>query len=124
MNEIIYRIQDKNGRGPFRPGFSIRWSDLDGEDRLPTFMEEFHDLKYEPGFHYGTGVRTLHEIDRWFTHTEQARLCLLGFRVVSMEVDKIVAESNNQVVFARAQPLKYGAHISLWPRQVIRGMTV
>lgn len=119
MSECVYRIQSlRDGRGPFRPGFSVRWSDREGEARLPTFLEEFPTLEFKRGMHHGTGVRKLEDINRWFTDTEQARLCLLGYRVVSMEVDEVLAESKNQVVFARKLPLTHGGLVVPWPRQV------
>lgn len=118
MSERVYRVQAVDGRGPFRPGFSIRWCDTEGDDRPPTLMEEFPNLEFKPGFHFGTGVRKLEDINRWFTEIEQVRLCELGFNVVSMDVDKILAESKNQIVFARKQPLMFGALIVPWPRQV------
>ena len=115
MKEFIYRVQADDGRGPFRPGFSVRWSDMDGEDRLPTFIEEFPNIIFEAGWHYGTGVRTLEEIGRWFTTTEQGRMAALGFYVVVMNVDKIIAESKNQVIFARKEPLNKGVIVQQWP---------
>ena len=34
----VYRIQDEKGRGPWRPGFSIRWMDAEGPDLPPPSL--------------------------------------------------------------------------------------
>jgi len=113
--QLIYRVQANDGRGPFRPGFTVRWSDMEGEPRLPTFIEEFKTLEFEAGWHYGTGVRTRADIDRWFTATEQAKLATLGFFIACLSVDRIIAESKNQLVFARKLPLREGVVVQPWP---------
>lgn len=103
----IFRIQDADGRGPYKPGFSGTWCDDMGPPVPPTWMQEFPGLlrKMNDGFHYGSGCVSLAQLTKWFTPTERFRLSILGYRVVSMNVDKVLAESRNQVVFARAKPL-------------------
>jgi hypothetical protein len=111
-NISVYRIQDHEGRGQFKPGFSAIWSDeffVPGVEAMPTWIEEFgHDLVERlgfPGEHYGSAVRTLPEINKWFSANEQERLRRMGYNIVSMTVDRILAESKNQLVFARKKPL-------------------
>ncbi len=117
----IYRIQDKEGRGPFKPGFSKVWSDDDfalGVKAHPTWMQEFgSDLiakNGKPGNHWGSGLRTIEKLNEWFSKAEQARLAQLGYNVVSMQIDRILAESENQLVFERARPLHKHVVIVPW----------
>lgn len=104
------RVQDSDGRGPFKPGFSQVWCDDSGDPQLPPWFEEFPGLlervKREAGrYHYGCGCRTVEQIERWFTPAERIRLFLLGYKLVSMDVDRVLAESKNQLVFLRDKPL-------------------
>ena len=118
----VYRVQDQEGHGPFRPGFSATWSDAEwapGMKPLPTFMEEFGrdliDRLGLPGEHFGSAVRTAPEIRKWFSPTEQRCLIDLGYNVVALKVSRVLAESKNQLVFARRMPLRHGAIIVSWP---------
>ena len=118
----LYRIQDDDGRGPFRPGFSHQWCDdnfADGMNNLPSWIEEFgHDaidrLAQETDFHFGTGVRRPRDLNRWFSTAERVRLKELGFRAVSLSGCRRLAESHNQVLFGRFAPLFVGASIVRW----------
>jgi hypothetical protein len=112
MSCSVYRIQDQDGRGPFRPGFSHIWLDEDiGEryQRNRSWMEEFGaDLIARlglPGEFYGSAVRHREELNGWFSTTEQRRLKHMGFHIVVLDADRILAESTIQVVFARSRPL-------------------
>lgn len=117
----IYRVQDAAGRGPFRPGFSHNWADpvwAPGMEELPTWMDEFgKDLierEGRDGEHYGSAVRDHAGIRRWFSLSERAKLQRLGFNVVSLQADRILAESRHQLVFARGRALNKGAIIVPW----------
>lgn len=55
--------------------------------------------------HYGCGCRTVEQIKKWFTPTERMRLRLLGYKLVAMSADRVLAESKNQLVFLREKPL-------------------
>jgi hypothetical protein len=80
---------------------------------LPTWQEEFGGDLIErrglPGEHYGSAVRSVKDLARWFSEAEQERLRALGFRVVSIGPVRILAESKNQVVFASRVPLATAA---------------
>lgn len=107
---VVYRVQAADGRGPFRPGFSRKWSDAHGPLRPPTWLEEFgtaplHEIP--DGWHAGSAVRTPEALAEWFTHDEMVRLRLLGYRAVRMTVDRILRESPSQVLFVRAKPLHW-----------------
>lgn len=112
----VYRIQDREGRGPFRPGMSKFWASEgfeDGIKPLPTFAEEFGpdivDRLGRPGEWFGSAVRTREDINRWFSKAERERLHTLGYKLVRLSVDRILAESENQLVFARRRHLRLGA---------------
>ena len=117
----VFRVQDWRGRGPFKPGLSERWLDRElapGREYLPDFMSEFGlDVLVQlgqPGEFYGCAVRTLPELDRWFSPTERVRLEFLGYNIVSLRAHRIVAESPNQMLIARRKPFKAGAVILPW----------
>ena len=106
MSETVYRVQDIEGRGPYRPGFSHKWSD--GFEKPPAFYEEFgwDILKAaKKGEAMGCGFRTRDQAHQWFSREEMDRLRVLGYHLVRIEVDRILAESKHQLVFARSKPL-------------------
>lgn len=104
----VFRIQDADGRGPYKPGFSHVWCDDFGAPPPPTWMHEFPSVlrrMNDETAHYGTACRSIEQLRKWFTPTELCRLQLLGYHLVVMEVDRVLAESKNQLVFARRKPL-------------------
>lgn len=126
MGEVrVYRIQDREGRGPFKPGFSRFWADeefADGVLGLPTILQDFGaDLITRlgrDGEHFGTAVRTPQELQKWFSNTEMAKLADLGYNPVSLRIDRVLAESSSQLVFAKSAPLTSGAVMIDWPFRV------
>ncbi len=103
----LIRIQDKDGRGPYRPGFSQVWSDPEGPFLPPIFVEFGWDIfKSLENRHGGCAFRSMDQLKKWFSRFEIERLLRLGFKIVEMEVDEIIAESENQIVFARSIPLR------------------
>lgn len=119
MNRRVFRIQDSEGRGPFRPGLSQVWIDEERTSMPPTFMEEFgwdiFDKMGRPGEHFGSAVRRVEDLLRWFSHREMRKLAALGYRIVSLSDARVLAESENQCVFARSRPLAEGATFHRWP---------
>ena len=115
----VYRIQDAEGRGPYRPGFSSRWCDEDGPIKL-TFADEFGwsmasiPRRFFPGEHAGCGFRLLDQLCDWFTPAERRKLADFRYQIVLMTIDRVLAESENQVVFARMRPLTEGVVIIPW----------
>jgi len=109
--DTIFRIQDHEGRGPWRPGFSKKWVDVLGPPPPPPYFEEFPNwqelikLPKQAGLHHGCGCRSIEQMRRWFTKNEMWKLRRLGFAIVTMDVDEIIAESDNQVIFARLKSL-------------------
>jgi hypothetical protein len=121
----VWRVQGRDGRGPYAPGFSRKWCDDAGPIPPPTCFEEFPDLerlvatkRLLHGGHYGSGVLALEDIGRWFTPTECRKLLKLRFHLVRMDVDDILAQSVNQVVFWRSRPLREGIQMVPFPALV------
>lgn len=111
----LYRVQHRtDGRGPYRPGFSAKWSDPDEHPfGFKSWIEEFGLEKIlserREGEYLGCGCRDLATIRQWFSASEFERLRSFGYRVVLLNVDRVLAESPCQVVFARRLPLHLGA---------------
>jgi hypothetical protein len=109
MNKtIIFRIQDKDGRGPYRPGLTKTWiEDRKDHDNLVPWFVEFGPVHEQIlyGEHAGCGCLTVEALRRWFTITEYRRLLKLGYRAVAMEANRLIARSPVQCVFGRAKPL-------------------
>lgn len=111
---IVYRIQDKDGRGPWKPGFSIKWSEDHDEKWFkahPTFYEEFGMGIFKKmiyGMNMGSGCESLEQLRDWFTPSEYQKLKGFGYQAVKMEAGRILAMSPIQVVFERAKPLNEG----------------
>ena len=113
MSGQLFRVQDRTGRGPWRPGFSHLWSDPEGPSHLPpayTDFLNFPDLvraAHSKGWHIGCCVRGFENLSRWFTAKERDALLALGFGVVNATQGKVLAESDSQVVVACRKPLKH-----------------
>lgn len=106
----IYRIQDADGRGPWKPGFSRFWvEDRADHDLLIPWYREFGrvDGNAIVGMAVGCGCRTPEQLRRWFIPTEYSRLVAYGYRAVQMDVGRILAESSIQCVFERAKRLNH-----------------
>jgi hypothetical protein len=118
---VVYRIQDRDGRGPFKPGRSHLWSDTHFQARelLPPWGDEFGwdliERRGRPGEHFGTAVRSLDGLNAWFSPTEQQRLRRMGYLPVCLWADRVLAESRHQLVFTRRLPLALEAVICPWP---------
>jgi hypothetical protein len=110
MSIKIYRIQDKEGRGPFKPGFSHNWSSMSEEDmnkyRPNEFMSIAGKLKLKgSNDSYGFGFRSFYQLSLYFTVKERFKLYDFGYFVARMKIDKIIAESASQILFWRDKPL-------------------
>lgn len=116
-SSLVYRIQDAEGRGPFRPGFSVQWLDATEHCAFPSWIEEFgwcipDDLRAQ-GWHFGSACRTIEGVKKWFSRTERHRLARLGYALVAIKPDRVLAESERQLVIARQRPLTDGA-LYIW----------
>ncbi len=116
----IYRVQDKDGRGPWKPGFSIKWvEDRTDHDNLKPYITEWPEFNIHaeimPDEHCGCGCLTLEQLKRWFTETEYNRLRIMGYRAVKLKANRILRSSEKQCVFTRKRALRKGAtEISLY----------
>lgn len=112
MPTTIYRVQDKHGRGPWKPGFSQKWvEDRPDHDNLKPYCLEFPDFAMailRAGLDrmiVACGCRTVDQLKRWFTKGEYNTLFQYGYRAVKAPVDEIIVESDIQCVFARKKRL-------------------
>ena len=110
MADPVVRVQSADGRGPYRPGFSWRWSDPQGPLVMPWWeeiglsMREAHS-QLTPEYHWGCGFRTMDQLHSWFTSRELSKLSRLGFAMVRIIPAVVVAETPTQVVFGTVEPL-------------------
>jgi len=110
----LFRIQDADGRGPYKPGFSKQWVDMEKDDRLcPPMFAEFPDWRKHfdraaaRGFvHFGCCMRGIQGFHRWFTPAEIERLSGFGYRLVDASGLTVVCEGKAQVIGASRWPLK------------------
>lgn len=108
---VVFRVQDNDGRGPWKPGFSICWVDDRPEEEYAALVPWTVEFGREPlqkriiGMHIGCGCRTLGQLRRWFTPREYSKLLRYGYQAVGMQAGRILAESKIQCVFERAKPL-------------------
>lgn len=109
MATVVYRIQDAEGRGPYRPGWSHTWLDKSrDESTRPPFYWEFGmhvARKALVGESIGCAFRTMEQLKRWFSDAERKRLSGFGYQVVTIVADRILAESKYQLIFTCRMPL-------------------
>ena len=123
MRVAVLRVQDGEGRGPWKPGFSYTWAEerADLDNLLPWYMEfgQVHLVRRE-GEHFGCGCMTVAQLRRWFTPGEYAFLVAHGYRAVRLEGCRVLAESAIQCVFARWANLRHAVEFDLYPRVLAR----
>lgn len=106
----VYRVQDREGRGPWRPGFSHVWlgdrPENDYEQLRPIYVErpDVWNLMQE-GFHHGCACKTLKQLRNWITKFEWLTLRTHGFDCFEIVPDRIVAETEVQCVIGTREPL-------------------
>jgi hypothetical protein len=121
VSELI-RVQDSSGRGPYRPGFSRRWSDPANQaDCIPWWIEL--GLSIDEGharcvgdYHFGCAFRTREQLENWFTLRERMALDRLGYRLAFIDPCVIVAETPSQVVFGTTAHLACHRHCRIESR--------
>ncbi|WP_299073468.1 hypothetical protein [uncultured Paraglaciecola sp.] len=114
MSETVFRIQDADGRGPFKPGFSSQWVEIRADHQnLKSWLDEFGPIQNEllVGEYAACGCKTIAQLKRWFTKAEYKRLRRLGYNAMRIEVGRILAESEIQCVFGSAHPLNKNTKI-------------
>lgn len=107
---IVIRVQDRFGRGPYRPGVPAQWSDPNGFDCPPWWielgiaMEDGHASMNGP-YHFGCAFQSRSHLDRWFTGRELRSLDRLGYRLAAVQADIVLFETPRQIVFGSSSPL-------------------
>jgi hypothetical protein len=106
--EKVFRIQDREGRGPWKPGFSHKWVvNRPDHKNLISWYEEFGPVHESiPSFyHIGTACTSLKQLRRWFTRREYKALLGFGYSAVCMHVDEIIKRSDIQCLVVSKRPL-------------------
>ena len=119
---VAYRVQAADGRGPWRPGFSLTW--IDGDAPADRLVETVMDLvpadvlmNLPPGMMYGSACRSVDALMSWFTRRERERLKALGFHPVKLTADVVLAESAWQMVIGRRRQFYDGASRLRWVKR-------
>jgi len=108
---VIFRVQDSDGRGPYRLGFSRFWVDDDGPANAPWWTEigvpiDVAHAWMDDDHHWGCGFSTIDQFCRWFSPAERARLDRFGYILVLLNPDRVIATTPTQVVFGCKRPLR------------------
>ena len=106
----VFRVQDKDGRGTWKPGFSHLWSEDRSDEEYAALVPwplQFGMIhrKALAGWSVGCGCTSLEQLRRWFTLAEYRKLRKHGYRAVKLHAVRILAASDIQCVFERAKPL-------------------
>ena len=107
---LVCRIQDADGRGPYKPGFSHVWSEREyGPDPVfiafPGIMTRAQKIVNDRGGAVGCAFRTLNQASEWFSPSEVLTLAKHGYSLCWIEPDEILAENDDQLVIWTALPL-------------------
>jgi hypothetical protein len=110
MSELVCRIQDADGRGPYRPFFSHHWSEREGGPdpfylAFPQVMSQMATIYKERGGSFGCAFRNIKQASAWFSPNEVLKLALLGYALCWIEVDEVLAENEDQLVVWSKAPL-------------------
>lgn len=105
----VFRIQDRAGRGPFKPNVTKKWLSYSPEkDRLPSVQDSFPNilelLRADRGMIYACACLDTKSLHKWFTFTEYRKLKKLGYRCVTLDVE-IVASDDLQCLIKSKYPL-------------------
>ena len=119
MADLVCRIQDAEGRGPYRPGFSHVWSERDfGPDPVfvafPGIMAQAQRVVNEKGGAVGCAFRTLQQASNWFSPTEVLTLAKHGYSLCWVKPDEILAENSDQLVIWTQLPLAKATLATGW----------
>ncbi len=100
----VYRIQDHEGRGPFKPGLTKYWANT-SKDELSPFYVEFSEIPVS-GLALRCGCTSVDQLKLWFTPHEYGRLLGFGYKCVIIENAKIHFESEIQCLFEKGSKPK------------------
>lgn len=115
---IVYRVQDADGRGPWKPGFSIKWVDRQSVHPLPADVVTAFGLGWRneipDGWACGCACLSMEALREWILPIERERLTAFGYAPVAMYADAIIRRNDDQVIFARKKRLTVGAMRMTW----------
>ena len=122
----IVRVQDPEGRGPYRPGFSDSWVSASRVTFFPPIFSELGpprfkrivDDAHKRGLHIGCAV-SFRRLPEWFNQEERAKLMDLGFMLVSADDCEQLATTQTQRLIGSPNPLRYLPWIE-WPEHRAR----
>lgn len=104
---IVYRVQDRHGRGPYNAPDAPKWVlRHNGDPRRPgpwsdKKLARYGNIKDDDFF----GFASVNQLLKWFTKTELKLLHHAGFNVVRID-GEIVARSSHQVLFRHKEGAK------------------
>ena len=107
VKDVVFRIQDKDGRGPWKPGFSKKWvEDREDHNNLLTWYVESGPVHTQVifGAAAGSACKTIEQLRRWFVKSEYEKLLTFGYQSYMVPVDRIIAESEIQCFVERSLP--------------------
>jgi hypothetical protein len=112
VREHIYRIQDSEGRGPFKPGFTHLWIDKERQPFPPPFTEhpKFASVvkrAHSKGLHLGAAVIGWPSLARWFSTDELFRLYERGYWIVDARGCTVELYDDFQVLVSSPLPLRF-----------------
>lgn len=105
----LVRVQDREGRGPWRPGFSSTWV---GDDTpmhgkpIPSYPGALKAAldACEAGMQTGCAVFA-DQIGLWFSPADLDRLARLGFYVADASACKVIFIAPDQALVASHEPM-------------------
>lgn len=101
---MILRIQDRRGRGPWKPGFSHKWVDSFRTSHLPPIYDEaphYMDIARparDEGMWVGCAVDGKESLLAWFTPMEIFRLYDFGYQIVDASSCDILLRTPTQLL--------------------------
>lgn len=106
-----YRIQDDDGRGPFKPGFSEQWVRDEPDMTLVPWLFEIGPVHETAlvGEVCACVCDSVEQLKRWIDPDEYRRLLSYGYQAVKVQGGRVLGRSETQAVIARAAPLTIGA---------------
>ena len=118
---LVCRIQDAEGRGPYRPGFSKYWvedSDIAPPAPImaafPRVMKVAHEIVRHRGGAVGCAFRSLDKASAWFLPGEILTLAKYGYSLCWVRTDEILAENEDQLVIWSAIPFAKAVVATGW----------
>jgi hypothetical protein len=106
----LWRVQDRDGRGPWRPGFSDVWM-TDATPTVGRAILQERGIKpiiaraHRAGLYLGCAFRPARQ-RLWFADGDMSRLWQLGFRVADASKCDVLFENEQQALIGCQFPLK------------------